>query len=265
MTLSLNKKSFIPIYPVSLVEQIVEFLKQAAIEGRVKEGARLSENELQRILGVSRSPIREAFRVLEKTGLVTIIPRRGTFVQRINKKSIEENFTIRAWLEGLAARLATERLDQKDLKDMESSFSKMRQSVRKRNFRNYLKSHAEFHDTFIKASKNDTLIKISDNLRIRVIWHRFMFNYVRENCAYGLQVHGEILRLFKKKDAIQVEKLVKEHILVALNWFLEFLESKEEEKLEERKVQRADSSYLRSKLSKVRGGVNASKTANGNL
>ena len=105
----------------------------------------------------------------------------------------------------------------------------MKQAVRKRNFRNYLKSHAEFHDTFVNASKNDTLIKISDNLRIRVIWHRFMFHYVRENCAYGLQVHGEILRLFRTKDAIQVEKLVKEHILVALNWFLEFLESKEEE------------------------------------
>ncbi len=229
MDLSLNKKAFVPIYPVSLVDQVVEFLMQAAIEGRIKEGARLSEYELQRFLGVSRSPIREAFRVLEKRGLVTIIPRRGTFVQKIDKKGIEENFTIRAWLESLAARLATERLSQKDVKNMESSYSRMMQAVRKRNFRNYLKSHAEFHNIFINASKNDTLIKISENLRIRVIWHRFMFNYVRENSEYGLQIHKDILRLFKKKDAVQVESLVKEHILVALNWFLEFLESKEGE------------------------------------
>lgn len=262
MTLSLNKKSFIPIYPVSLVEQIVEFLTQAAIEGRIKEGARLSENELQKILGVSRSPIREAFRVLEKKGLVTMIPRKGTFVQRINKKSIEENFTIRAWLESLAARLATERLNQKDIKNMESSLSKMRQAARKGNFTNYLKHHAEFHNTFVNASGNDTLIKISENLSIRVIWHRFMFNYVRENFEYGLQVHGEILRLFKKKDAAKVETVTKEHILVALNWFLEFLESKEEEEFKHRDIQRLKSSNVRRKLPKIRGGVNASETAN---
>jgi DNA-binding GntR family transcriptional regulator len=265
MNLSLNKKAFIPIYPVSLVEQIVEFLTQAAIEGRIREGARLSENELQKIMGVSRSPIREAFRVLEKKGLVTIIPRRGTFVQRINEKSIEENFTIRAWLESLAARLATGRLNQEEIRNMTSSLSKMTQAARKRNFTHYLKHHAEFHNTFISACGNDTLIKISENLRIRVIWHRFMFNYVRENLEYGLQVHGEILHLFKKKDAVQVESLVKEHILVALNWFLEFLESKEKEEFNHRGLQKLDSSNLKRKLPKVRGGVNAGKTAIGNL
>jgi len=229
----------------------VEFLTQAAIEGRVKEGTRLSENELQRILGVSRSPIREAFRVLEKKGLVTIIPRRGTFVQRMDEKRIEENFTIRAWLESLAARLATERLNQKDLENIGSSYSRMIQAVKKRNFRNYLRSHAEFHNTFVNASKNDTLIKIVENLRIRVIWHRFMVNYVRENSEYGLQVHGEILDLFRKKSALQVEALVKEHILVALNWFLEFLESKGEEETEHRDLKKINPLNFGKELPKI--------------
>jgi len=69
------EKNFSPRYPIPLVQQIAEFLANAIIEGLLKNGKRLVENQLRRKFKISRAPIREAFRVLEKNGLVCIIPR----------------------------------------------------------------------------------------------------------------------------------------------------------------------------------------------
>ena len=83
-SLPIIEKEFNPQYSVSLVEQVMEFLSNAIIQGRFKGGERLVENDLQRRMGISRGPIRESFRILEKNGLVTIIPRKGTFVRKIS-------------------------------------------------------------------------------------------------------------------------------------------------------------------------------------
>jgi DNA-binding GntR family transcriptional regulator len=73
------KRVFTPRYPVSFVEQITEFLTNAILEGRLQNGQRLGENELQRQFGISRAPIKESFRILEKNGLIVITPRKGTY------------------------------------------------------------------------------------------------------------------------------------------------------------------------------------------
>jgi DNA-binding GntR family transcriptional regulator len=107
-------KTFKPQFQVPLVNQLTEFLTNAIIEGNLKEGQRLVENELQRTFGISRAPIRESFRILEKNGLVNTIPRRGSFVRNVTQKDVEENFPIRAYLESLAARLAVQNLTPED-------------------------------------------------------------------------------------------------------------------------------------------------------
>jgi len=225
-------KGFAPQYPVSLVEQITEFLTNAIIEGRLENGQRLVENELQRRFGISRAPIRESFRILEKKGLVNIIPRKGTFVRKITQKDIEENFPIRACLEGLAARLATSNMESKDIKGMELALSRMTEEAKNNNFKSYFKYHNEYHEIFINASRNDTLIEIIENLRRQAVWFRFSYLWHQENFEYAIRVHREILDLFIKKDAERVEALVKEHILIALDRFLQFLVSKNEKGLE---------------------------------
>ena len=222
------EKEFSPQYPISLVEQITEFLTSAILEGRLENGQRLVENELQRKFGISRAPIRESFRILEKNGLVVIIPRKGTYVRKITQKDIEENFPIRAYLEGLAARLATSNIELKDVKGMELALSRMTEEVKNNNFKSYFKHHNEYHEIFINASRNDTLIEIVENLRRQAVWFRFSYLWHQENFEYAIRVHREILDLFIKKDAERVETLVKEHILIALDRFLQFLVSKNE-------------------------------------
>ena len=222
---------FSPQYSIPLVEQIAEFLTNAIMEGRLENGQRLVENELQRKFQISRAPIREAFRVLEKNGLVVITPRKGTFVRRISQKDIEENFPIRACLEGLAARLAIPNLEADDIEKMQLVLSRMTEEAKNSNFKSYLKYHNEYHQIFINACKNETLIQIILNLRRQAIWFRFSYLWHQENFEYAIRVHGEILKLFIKKDAERLESLVKEHILIALGRFLQFLSSKDKDRV----------------------------------
>jgi DNA-binding GntR family transcriptional regulator len=226
MDLSLIEKNFTPQYQVPLVEQMAEFLKNAILEGGLQSGQRLIENELQRKFGISRAPIRESFRILEKSGLVTIIPRKGTFVRAISQKDIEENFPIRAYLEGLAARQAISHLTAENVEKMELSLSKMTEAAKRGDFKSYFRYHNEYHEIFIKASKNGTLIGILENLRHQAIWFRFSYLWHQEQFEYAIRVHRKILDLLIKKDADRLEALVKEHILVALNRFLQFLGAK---------------------------------------
>ena len=223
------KKSFTPRYSVSLVEQITEYFTTAIIEGNLKGGQRLVENELRREFGISRAPIRESFRILEKDGFVVTFPRKGTFVRKITRKDIEENFPIRASLESLAARLAVPQFGPEHIKEMELAFSGMKKAVKKNDFRSYLKYHSKFHQTFINACKNDTLIGVLKNLRRQAIWFWFLYLYLHEAFGYSIRIHGKILDSFSRGDADRSETLVKEHILVARDWFLKFLVIEKEE------------------------------------
>lgn len=224
-TPKVKRREFSPQYSVPLVEQITEFLTQAIMDGQFESGERLVENELQRRFGVSRSPIRESFRVLEKKGLVNNVPRKGTYVRKITQKDIEENFPVRANLESLAARLALPHLQPQDIEKMESAFSRMSEAAKNNDFKSYLKYHTQYHEIFIRASGNDTLIDILENLRNQAIWFRYSYLYVQESYEYAIKVHRKILDYFIKKDADHLEPLVKEHILIALGRFIQFLAS----------------------------------------
>lgn len=221
-----KQREFSPQYAVPLVEQITEFLTQAIMDGQFTSGERLVENELQRRFGVSRSPIRESFRILEKKGLVQTIPRKGTYVRKITQKDIEENFPVRASLESLAARLALQHLQPADIEKMEYFFSRMVAGAKENDFKTYMKYHTQYHEVFIRASRNDTLIEILENLRNQAIWFRYSYLYVQESYAYAVKVHRKILDYFIKKDGERLERLVKEHILIALDRFIQFLASK---------------------------------------
>jgi DNA-binding GntR family transcriptional regulator len=209
-----------------LAEQITEILTRSFIQGQLREGQRLVESELQIKFGVSRGPIRESLRILERNGFITIIPRKGAYVRKISRKDIEENFAIRANLEGLAARLAISNLTAEDIRKMESALSRMEEVLRDHDLESHLKYHSEFHEIIWKASKNDTLIGIIKSLRFQANWFRFSYlQTIRDSFAYGIGIHQEILDLLIKKDSDRAETLMKDHILITFERFTRFLES----------------------------------------
>jgi DNA-binding GntR family transcriptional regulator len=223
------------IRPTGLGHQVAQALAEAILEGKIKGGDQLLEVELQNHFGVSRSPLREAFRELEKQGLVVIVPRKGTFVKRITRKDIEENFPVRAELEGLAARLAAARMDEAALERLEELLGQMKAAVDRGDTKVYYSHHLEFHEAFIALSGNDLLISLLKTLRTQSLWHRFAYQYYREDLEKAFKVHKEILELFKASppDPEAVASKVTEHINVALDRFLTYLADYERQQPEQ--------------------------------
>jgi DNA-binding GntR family transcriptional regulator len=226
-TMALDKSLKLAFKPVGLGAQVAEILTQAILEGRFKGGDQLVENDLQAHFGISRSPLREALRELEKKGLVVLVPRKGTFVKRITRKDVEENFPVRAALEGLAAKLALANMTEDARQRMSRALEKMRTAVRTRDTKLFYTHHLDFHETFIERSGNDALIALLKNLRMQSIWHRFSYRYYQEDLQKSFKVHRQILALYLKKNtsAEKLGALVERHINVARDRFLSYLEA----------------------------------------
>ena len=222
----LTEQKTIKSKPTGLGVQIAEMLKQAILEGDFKGGDQLGEHDLQVRFGVSRSPLREAFRELEKLGLVEIIPRKGSFVRRISRKDIEENFPVRAALEGLAAGLAAKNMTKNTLDRLEDILEEMKKATRDEDIRRYYTYHLQFHEIFIERAENELLINTLGRFRMQSLWHRFSYQYYQEDLEKSFQVHQDILDSFKdpKMDPEKIRILVEYHINEALNSFLVYLE-----------------------------------------
>lgn len=212
--------------PDVLARQVSKILTEAILEDVLKGGDKLVESELQKQFGISRSPLREAFRELEKKGLVTITPRKGTFVKRIARKDIQENFPVRAILEGLAAKEAFKKMDAKDRSRLEQVLQKMEQAVKINDPKTYWKQHIVFHEIFITACGNDVLIPILRTLRMHSLWYRFSYKYYREDLPGSLAVHRKILNLFNdpQTDPASLAERVQDHIETASVKFMAYLE-----------------------------------------
>jgi len=215
--------------PQVLSSQVTKILMEAILEGILKGGQRLAEKELQKQFGISRSPLREAYRELEKRGLIVIIPRKGAFVKSIDIKDIEDNFPVRAVLEGLAAKLAHSKMSAGDLNEMREILNQMAEGAKKNNIKSYWRLHQIFHEIFINASDNDVLIGTLNTLRMHSLWYRFSYQYYQEDLKKHIIVHEHIYRLFKnRRGSLQkLENLVKNHIEDGLEKFIKYLHSDE--------------------------------------
>ena len=215
--------------PTVLVERVSRILTDAIVEGVLKGGDQLIEADLKEQFGISRSPLREAFRDLEKKGLVEIKPRKGTFVKKITRRDIEEHFPVRSSLEGLAAREAYPKMTDEDRAEMTHEFENMKTAVSRNDAKAFWEHHFLFHEIWINASGNLILINLLKTLRMHTMWYRFSYKYYKEDFNKSLQIHKEILNLFKTKklDPKKIEHIVRNHIEVAVERFLAYLEEQE--------------------------------------
>ena len=206
--------------PQLITQQVSRILTEMILDGTLEPGEQLTETELQKHLGVSRSPLREAFRDLEKRGLVTIVPRRGTFVREITRKDVEENFPVRAVLEGLAAREAYGLMGDEEIATMTSALEGMKKAGREEDSEGYRENHRIFHETFIRACGNQLLIDILKNLRMHRLWYLVSFKYHRRDFQMALDVHEQIVKLFASPDTdpVELEVVVRRHIDDASEW-----------------------------------------------
>lgn len=218
--------------PLNLSNQVAETLVQAILKGDLKAGDQLVETDLQSLFGVSRSPLREAFRELEKKGLVDIVPRKGTFVKQITKNDIELQFPVRAALESLAAKLAFINNREEASTRLSQILVDMSAAVKTQDPMDYYNHHLRFHEIFIDLSGNDLIIEMLHNLRMKNLWYTLHYQYYMEDLDKSLKIHHQIVKLYQdsKTDPEAVRKLVEYHINIALERFIAYVEKIEEER-----------------------------------
>jgi len=193
---------------LTLREKILENIRDAIIAGSLKAGSRVSEPELAERYGISRTPIREAFRQLESEGYLSVIPRRGAVVREFNQKDVEEFYAIKSILEGYAARRACEKLTEKELDRLQAINKRLSELAGSNDIKTFFRVHSDFHDLFIKAADNEKLRDLITSLVTRFQRLRLMSLSMPNRMKVSVQEHDKIIEAFRKKDASAAEKLV---------------------------------------------------------
>jgi len=200
-------------YPVerhlTLRERIVEFVKDAIIKGRLKPGGRVPESELAEMFGISRTPIREAFRQLESEGFITFTPRKGAIVSPITDKDVIEFYAIKGLLEGYAAKMACCKISDKEIRRMEDLNSQMTKCAERNDVKNFFKLDNQLHDVFLKICGNDKLYNLIYVLVQQFERFRKTSLSLSGRMWSSVKQHNEIIEAFKKRDVDLVERLVK--------------------------------------------------------
>lgn len=207
-----------------LREIVFESLRGAIISGTLKPGERLMEVQLAEKLGVSRTPIREAIRKLELEGLVVMMPRRGAYVADFSIKDITDVLEIRASLEGLASALAALRITEDEIEELEMTAVRFNQAIEEGDFDKIVQLDIDFHDIIFKATRNEKLMQINNNLREQVQRFRIMYINKSNKSKELADQHYAIAEAISSRDMDLAEKLAKNHIENAENYILKMVD-----------------------------------------
>jgi DNA-binding GntR family transcriptional regulator len=187
-------------------------LENAILNGKYKSGDSLIETKLSEELGVSRTPIREAIRQLELEGLVQTIPNKGAIVTGLSPKDIDDIYTIRLAIEGIAARWAAENITEEELKELKHSLELEEFYTEKNDLEQILKLDTKFHETIYRASKSKPLMNMLSNFHHYIQRARTYSLGMSGRAKEALEEHEAIYEAISQKNSKEAEALTIEHV-----------------------------------------------------
>jgi DNA-binding GntR family transcriptional regulator len=211
--------------PTSLVEEAVRVITDRIMSGELAPGTRLVEERLAQDFGISRPPIRESFRVLEREGLVTISPRRGVRVRHFTADDVRDIYRCRAALRGLAARLATERLTPRSIQELDAVMDAMRDSAAKSDVARYQQDVSAFNALIVDFSGNQVLADLLRSLGLRARLLSFTALSFPDRLQASLKLHMEMLEALRRGDADTAERCSKQTLEESIPYVVAHLQS----------------------------------------
>jgi DNA-binding GntR family transcriptional regulator len=219
--------------PKLLSEDIAESIKTAIIKGKFKPGQKISEGELAESMGISRTPLREAFRKLENEGFIKIIPRKGAVVVDIDTEEAINLYEIKSTLEGLAARLAAANMKEKDIGKLERVNEELKELIDKNDLESFYRMHTRFHEGFVKLCGNKRLIQMISNLNDHFNRFGIISLTLPGQFEKAIEQHEEIIKAYKSGDPNLVEKRVKTNVMTGGRVLVDHLTRIQEQEVEE--------------------------------
>lgn len=195
---------------------VLRELERRILGGELVPGSKLNEADLAGELGVSRGPVREAFRALEQSGLVTTEKNRGVFVRQVSIEEANEIYEVRAALEGMIGRLAAKRITPEQVEKVRAVVKKMHVAGKSRDATVYYPLNVQFHELLAEAAGNRTL---HANYRRVVneldLYRRETIQRSAENIPVSTRDHEAIVNAVAKGDEKLAERLLYEHVITS--------------------------------------------------
>lgn len=196
----------------SLTEEIENIIRERILKGEYHIGERLKENQIAEELKVSRTPIREAFKQLEKEGLIQSIPNRGCFALGLTKQDIKDIYAVRAVVEALAIEWATNRISDEEEAKLQEAFDLMEFYTARKDSKKISEMNKTFHEIIYQASGSRFLAQILKSYQEYVQQTRKATVYCTDNLDIILGEHRAILEAIRNKDAKKAVECITEHL-----------------------------------------------------
>lgn len=202
------------ILTTSITSQVTNAIRKAIVSGEYEPGQKLSEVNLSEYYKVSRTPVREALKQLEREGLVDIIPRVGTCVTKPTEKELNELFKVKEVLEGLAARLVAENGRKEDVETLRKSVDEMEEAIAKSDNKQYVEANTTFHKAILEGADNSKLSFMLNLLLNQIPYNRYVYLTIEDpkRLKKSLSEHKAILAAIEKGDQLLAEIKMREHV-----------------------------------------------------
>ena len=197
---------------VSLHEETVSRLRVLITDGALRPGSRIDERELCQRFGVSRTPLREALKVLASEGLVELLPHRGSRVTALSAPALRDAFEVVAALEALAGELACERITQAQIDEIAAVHARMDGHFRRGELTEYFACNQTIHEAINRAAGNAQLTEMYALVSNRVRRARYLANHSPERWAAAMREHEEILDALRRRDGKTCGALLRAHL-----------------------------------------------------
>lgn len=196
----------------TLHSEVLNQLRDMIIEGRLAPGARINEGQIGAILGVSRTPLREAIKSLTSEGLVEIVPAKGAIVRRFTEHDLIQILQVLKVIEQLGARLTCEHASDKTIQNIRDIHNRMMKLYKAGNRLEYFKLNQAIHTSFVQASGNEFLAEMHETLQARIKRPRFVGNSEPSKWARAVAEHEEMIAALMKRDGKGLAEVVGRHL-----------------------------------------------------
>jgi DNA-binding GntR family transcriptional regulator len=206
------RPDIVPIHRPSLHDEVVGRVRDMIVEGRLVAGTRVHEGRLCEQLGVSRTPLREALKVLATEGLVELLPNRGAVVREVTPQDMRDMLRVLGRLEALAGELACAQASDEAIAEVKDMHERMLQHFAARNIMEYFKLNQAIHSAIVRMAGNATLQAMHETLQARVKRIRFVPHDFNTDPAQAVREHECMMDALLARDGARLGQLLKEHL-----------------------------------------------------
>ena len=202
----------ISIPRAALHEQVAQRLRQMLLEGRIAPGAKLNERELSERLNVSRTPLREAIKMLAAEGLVELLPNRGAVAVALTEADVAHTFEVMAGLEAQAGELAAQRITEAELAEIQAMHFEMMAAYTRRDLSAYYMLNARIHSAISAAAKNPVLAQVYQQVNARLQALRFRSNQDGDKWKNAMKEHEKMIEALAAHDGAAMREVLLSHL-----------------------------------------------------